>query len=614
MKRQFVQIPSIQDQRYSEQALMSGEWSPVTMQGEAAPAGEASVQSRPRTGLLSNWKASNEGFSLSGFDALAAQNGVAPVATRERTTDPNYRPTPMQGFVPGQVSPYAPGARPLAPQWAGTPAPESPGLQPLAPFNAQPFPKPPVWSSMPVGYQSGPPLMAQPQMQPMGFYAAPPRPIVQTPAPLGPKKSTHRKRRFPMWARVIVSVLFVLLILGSVGVGYYQVNFANHLSNITGQKPAVIASRGGEGDTRQSNTTGGNGLGSQRVNILLLGSDNDEKFFAPLAQTDIVVTIDPATNYVGMLSIPRDLWLNVPGQGQHKLDEAFAYGWQYVHQGPTPFSNAVGLSIATIQQDFGIPITHYAWVGLNGFIKVIDTAGGVDIDAIHPMTDDIYPNDINTTDPYGYKRLYIAPGPQHMDGLHALEYVRTRHSDLVGDFGRSARQQQVLSQLKTKLATPGIINQLPELTKDLDGYVKTDMDLPGIINLMGFARNFDPNKVDRLVLSPPYSTSFTAPNGADAFKPVCSLILPQIAKMFALGNNALCNVQADANGSPSLASSKIPPGPTIAQTMGPLQALGQMAQVSTTSLQQGNSDLFGIHSLLDLLFLVVFESFDAAKV
>ncbi len=593
---------------------MPGEW--LTMQREAAPAGEASEQPRSRTGLLSSWKASDEGLSLSDFDAPTAQMRVAPVVTHERITDPNQRPTPVQSFASGQVLPYVSGARPLAPEWASTPEQESPSLQPLAPFNVQPFPKPPVWSPESVSYQSGTPPMAQPMMQPMGFYAAPPRPIVQTPAPQRPKKLGSRKRRFPLWARVVVSVLGVLLILGGVGIGYYQVTFANHINNITGQKPADLPTppKGPEDTTSQQNKTGGNGLGSQRINILLLGSDNDEKFFAPLAQTDIIVTIDPTTNYVGMLSIPRDLWLNVPGQGQHKLDEAFAYGWQYVHQGPTPFSNAVGLSIATIQQDFGIPITHYAWVGLNGFIKVIDTAGGVDIDAIHPMTDDIYPNDINTSDPYGYKRLYIAPGPQHMDGLHALEYVRTRHSDLVGDFGRSARQQQVLSQLKTKLATPGIINQLPELTKDLDGYVKTDMDLPGIINLMAFARNFDPNKVDRVVLSPPYSTPFTAPNGADAFKPVCNLILPQIAKMFALGNNALCNVQADATGTSSLASSTRPSGPMTAQAMDPLQTLDQMPQMSTESLQWGKRDLFGVHSLLDLLFFVACESFYGAEV
>ncbi len=582
------------------------------MRGEAAPADATSVQPRPKTGLLSGWKADNAGLSLSSCDAPTARMGVAPVVTRERTTDPNHRPTPMQGFVPGQVSLYESGARSFAPQWAGTPVQESPSLQLLAPFNvnAQPFPKPPAWSPGSVGYQSSTPPMAQP----MGFYAAPPRPIVQTPAPQGPKKSSRRKRRFPVWARVIVSVLLVLLILGGVGLGYYQVYFANPINNIINQPAAHVGVNEDTG-SHQAGKTNGPTLSGGRINILLLGSDNDTKFDAPLAQTDIVVTIDPTTKYVGMLSIPRDLWINAPGLGMMKLDEAFGNGWREVHVGPTPFSNAVGESEATVLQDFGIHINYYAWVGLNGFIKVIDTAHGVDIDAIHPMTDDNYPDDVNTKDAYGYKRLYIAPGPQHLDGIHALEYVRTRHSDLVGDFGRSQRQQQVLSQLKTKLANPGIVSQLPELIKDMNGYVKTDMNLSTIIQLMGFARNLDPNTVDRLVLSPPYSTSFTAPNGEDAFKPVCSLILPKIARMFALGDNAVCNVQADAANSSSLASSAtIPSGPALAQTLGPLQALDQMAQVGTASVQQGNGDFFGVHSLLDLLFLVVFESFDAAKV
>jgi LCP family protein required for cell wall assembly len=451
-------------------------------------------------------------------------------------------------------------------------------------------------------------------MQRIEFQAAPP-PTVQPPTRKGPNPSKRKERRFPIWARVAVSVLLVLVILAGAGLAYYQLNFAGHISNITGQKAAPIL-KGQDGDASQANTTIGNGLGNQRINILLLGSDNDEKFFAPLAQTDIVITIDPTTNYVGMLSIPRDLWINVPGFGAHKLDEAFAYGWQYVHQAPTAFPNAAGLSIATIEQDFGIPITHYAWVGLDGFIKVIDTAGGVDIDAIHPMTDDTYPNDINTKDPYGYKRLYIAPGPQHMDGLHALEYVRTRHSDLVGDFGRSQRQQQVLSQLKTKLATPGIVSELPELTKDLDGYVKTDMDLPGIINLMGFARNLDPNTIDRLVLSPPYSTAFTAPNGEDAFKPVCSLIQPKIAKMFALGSNAKCDVQASSSAVPLASLSIRSPSPAraFASTATDWSLVNLPEQLRTLSSQLKNGDVFGIRSLLDLLFLIAFGSFDAVKV
>ena len=94
-------------------------------------------------------------------------------------------------------------------------------------------------------------------------------------------------------------------------------------------------------------------------------------------------------------------------------------------------------TVATIEQDFHIPINAYAWVGLDGLIKVIDTLGGVDIDVLHPIVDDTYPADITSpNNPYDYQRVSIPPGPQHLDGSTALEYVRSRHGDLLEDVGR----------------------------------------------------------------------------------------------------------------------------------------------------------------------------------
>ena len=470
----------------------------------------------------------------------------------------------------------------------------------------------PPMPPMAAGFRNGPPPM---MAQPRGFAAAPPLPPVQT---------KRKKKKFPVWARVLVAVFVVMLVITGSGIGYYEINFASHINNIIGQKDATINIANKDGSAQSAAATTAN-IGTNRINILLLGSDNDAKFGGtggtPLAQTDIVVTIDPQTKYVGMLSIPRDLWLNVPGFGMHKLDEAFSSGWGYQNPADptaTPLENAAAVSKLTIEQDFGIPINYYAWVGLTGFIKVIDTAGGIDINALHPMMDDVYPNDINSANAYAYKRLYIVPGPQHMDGIQALEYVRTRHSDLVGDFGRSVRQQQVLSQLKTKLDTPGIINELPTLAQDMDGYVKTDMQLPDLINLVTYARGLDPNKIAHLVLSQPYSTSFTAPNGESAFQPVCSQIVPAIAQMFGLGNNAACNVTANSGNGATLASTATQTTQTATLTTSansdPLQSLGPTQSVNALSLADGSSNTLSIHSLLDLMFMVTFESLDASKV
>jgi LCP family protein required for cell wall assembly len=287
-----------------------------------------------------------------------------------------------------------------------------------------------------------------------------------------------------------------------------------------------------------------------------------------------------------------------------KLDQVYYYG------GPA-------LSEATIHQDFGIYIDYYAWVGLDGFIKVINTAGGVDIDVLHPITDDFYPDDTgNSRDAYAYKRLYLAPGPQRLDGPRALEYVRSRHADLVGDFGRSARQQQVLNQLKIKLNNPDIIGKLPELAQDLNGFVKTDMHLTDVFKLMNLARTVDQNKINRLILDTNYSrvenldTSF----GTQSVVILnCDKARQKIAQMFNLGNNAVCNTGIDSSGTPTLASvsqpslsSNLSSGVSINNNT--WQTAKQLAKISTMSLNSGSKDLFGIRSLLDLMLLVVFES------
>jgi hypothetical protein len=177
----------------------------------------------------------------------------------------------------------------------------------------------------------------------------------------------------------------------------------------------------------------------------------------------------------------------------------------------------------------------------------------------------------------------------------------------VGDFGRSARQQQVLSALKTKLNNPDIVSKLPEIANDLNGYVKTDMQLADVFKLMNFARSLNPNAITRVILGAPYSQNGSV-NGQDVVLPNCDTIVPVIAKMFALGDKAACNIQANSSNN-ALASVSLPsPTSNNSATNNSLQAMSQLAITSAMNLGGGSDNLSGFHSLLDLMFMAVFES------
>jgi LCP family protein required for cell wall assembly len=421
------------------------------------------------------------------------------------------------------------------------------------------------------------------------------------PTPWAPQKRAQR-RRVAGWVRLALIVLGVLLlVLGGMG-AYLFLTFSGSLSQIVGQQ--AFCARG---------TVGTSDPG--RLNILLLGSDTDQKFQGqPLAQTDIVVSIDQTARTVGMLSIPRDFFLNVPGYGMHKLDEAYSLG-------------GVALSCLTIEQDFGIPLNYSAWVGLDGFINVINTVGGVDANVTHAIVDDTYPNDINNkADPYALERLYLAPGPQHLNGQQALEYVRSRHADLVGDFGRSARQQQVLLSLKSKLNNPDMFGKLATIANELKGSVKTDMPLTNVLKMMDFAKGVDVKAIQRLVLGPPYSTPGTAPadSGIDAdasvVLPNCSEIIPALQKLFGRGFQAVCHIAGNPGVSSREASQQNVAASSVRQpTLLAAEAASSVTGTAslrlegvvgnaTVSLLDGPDDLFGVRSVLDVMLLAVFEA------
>ena len=253
--------------------------------------------------------------------------------------------------------------------------------------------------------------------------------------------------------------------------------------------------------------------------VLLLGSDDDSKFVPDRYNTQsmILVRVDPGTKSVTMLSIPRDLWVPMPAGGMGKISTAS-------HDGGIP------AAVSVVEANFHVHIDDYVWIGLEGLIKLIDALGGVDLEITNPVLDDFYPADINTSSPYSYYRVALMPGAVHLDGVHALQYVRSRHGDLRGDFARSERQQELLLAMKSE-AKHLNVTDMPDLAAALNGEVKTSISLQRMQQLFSVLDQYNGSNVKRIVLVPPYTSEGWA-DGQSVVFANWGAILPVVQQSF----------------------------------------------------------------------------------
>ena len=244
----------------------------------------------------------------------------------------------------------------------------------------------------------------------------------------------------------------------------------------------------------------------ERVNILLLGIDQrDNKVDKGPWRTDtmILVSIDPATRSASMLSIPRDLWVTIPGYGENRINTAHATGDIRKYPG-----GGVALAKKTVWYTFGVPVHYYVRINFVGFEKMIDAIGGVTINVEQPIHDDKYP-DQN----YGTIVVDIPAGVQHMDGKTALEYARSRHQ--TNDFDRMKRQQQVIMAARDKVLSLNIpLLRVPQLIELAGTSIQTDMKLDEIIALAGILRSIDSNSIRHGVIDDTMTTTVVTPQGA----------------------------------------------------------------------------------------------------
>ena len=257
-----------------------------------------------------------------------------------------------------------------------------------------------------------------------------------------------------------------------------------------------------------------------RETLLVLGSDArpDELARGEVGRTDTLMVLvgDRAIPRIAMLSVPRDLWVGIPGFGQERINSAYEMGGGQTAK-------------QTVSNVLGQPVNRYMVIGLQGVRDVVDAVGGVDITVPQAIHDDAYP-----TDDYGYQTVDIPAGRQHMDGVTALEYARTRHQD--SDFARTARQQQVLAAVRNAMLNPLNWPRLPAVIAAIGRSVKTDMSpLDGIA--IGAAMLRSPGEPDHLVIDTSLANEVTGEDGAYLLEAKPTL-KPAVARFLA-GPNAV---------------------------------------------------------------------------
>ena len=252
--------------------------------------------------------------------------------------------------------------------------------------------------------------------------------------------------------------------------------------------------------------------GQETVNFLLIGSDR-RPGGSFRTDTMVIAILRPNEKQVSLISIPRDLWVSIPGWENQRINTAYQHGISVGYPGGGP-----GLLKDTILYNLGIRIDHTAMVEFDGFRQIVDTLGGVEVPVSCPYTDWrlIDPS----YDPNNENNWYLyttGPGVVHMDGDLALWYARSRQKS--NDFDRGRRQQEVLRSLFTQALQAGTLTRIPELYNDLKSTVETDLGLGDVLQLAVYAPKMTNADIRSYYIRPPYVSSWITDAGAYVLLP-----------------------------------------------------------------------------------------------
>ena len=268
--------------------------------------------------------------------------------------------------------------------------------------------------------------------------------------------------------------------------------------------------------------------GTERVNILFLGTDQRCDEVGPNhSDTLMLATIDPETMTAALLSIPRDLWVEIPDFGVDRINQAYYFGQIYEYPGGGP-----ALASETVEAFLGVPVDYYVTVDFKSFEEAVNLIGGIVIDVPEAIEDPDYPDNC-----YGYDPFSIEAGKQRLDGETALKYARTRVT-LGGDVDRAGRQQAVLMAVRDQILQlnqlPQLIGQAPLLWRTFQENVKTNLPLEDALELALLIQDIDRQNITTAVLDYNQVYIETTPDGRQVLVPRREEIRAMRDELFAI--------------------------------------------------------------------------------
>lgn len=277
---------------------------------------------------------------------------------------------------------------------------------------------------------------------------------------------------------------------------------------------------------------------SNALNILLMGTDERPSEGGPQrTDTIILLTLDAESGTAGMLSLPRDLWVPLPGINETtKINMAYGLGVGSNYPG-----GGAQLLVDTVSGFVGQPVPFYVRVNFEGFTEIVDLIGGIDINVPKTIHDEQYP-----TADEGIETFHLEAGYQHMDGATALKYARTRNVD--DDYGRSRRQQDVIRAVVDRVRSadmlPTLLASAPRLLSTLRNSIETNIPLDKMIELASYVNENPPQEIRQLVLDSRFGEETYSADGMWILVPDRSRVRAAVSAFFtppALADSTMAN-------------------------------------------------------------------------